>query len=369
MAWQKIKKSFTSLFTLSFVIVALSACTKKTEQAKTSNELRVLTWSEYFDDEVVKGFEEKNGVKVIRDYFASNEELLAKLKTNIESGSSGYDLILPSDYMVATMIELGLLRKLDKDQLLVLQNLDPKFQSPTYDPKLEYSVPFSWGTTGIAVNYALAPELKGKQDISWKDLLENPKYKGRVTMLSDVKENFQVALLMAGKDWETATEDDIKKAFEYLKKTKKNLKVYTEDTRQALESNECALCQAYSGDVLKVNREKGAASGKETVGYVYPKEGGTLWADNFALPKNAVNVELAYKFINHMLNVDGAKKFTATNFYPTTNLVVRDLLEPSLKDNRNVYPGDNEFRRLKFIKDRPDLMGLVDRLWTELRAM
>lgn len=365
MARTKIKNTLTSILS---VIIAFAACTKKdaASTAQQSRELRVLTWSEYFDDEVIKSFEEKNQVKVIRDYFASNEELLAKLKTNIESSSKGYDLILPSDYMVSTMISLGLLKKLDKDQLLVLQNLDPKFQKPTYDPSLEFCVPFAWGTTGIAVNYGLAPELKGKEGLSWKDLLENPKYKGKVTMLSDVKENFQVALLMIGKDWDTATEADIKTAFEYLKKTKKNLKVYTEDTRQALESNECALCQAYSGDVLKVNNEKGS---KGNVGYIFPKEGGTLWTDNFALPKNAVNVELAYKFINHMLNVEGAKKFTSTNFYPTTNIAVRELLDPSLKDNPSVFPADNEFSRLKYIKDRPDLMGVIDKLWTELRAM
>jgi spermidine/putrescine-binding protein len=194
MAWKKtqIKKFINSLA----IVSSLFACTQKQDsnsQSKNDNqELRVLTWSEYFDDEVIKSFEEKNHAKVIRDYFASNEELLAKIKSNLESSSRGYDLILPSDYMVQTMTQLGMLKKIDKDQLTVLQNLDPKFQHPVYDSQLDYCVPFAWGTTGIAINYVLAPALfslrKGRYfggaELSAKMRMPTPRSTARIFELN-----------------------------------------------------------------------------------------------------------------------------------------------------------------------------------------
>jgi spermidine/putrescine transport system substrate-binding protein len=353
----------TSFATLALTILALSAgCTNKSEEASTKKELRVLSWSEYFDDAAVRSFEKKTGAKVKLDYFANNEELLAKIQASVKSGSKGYDLIVPSDYMVDTMKQLGLLKPIDKTKLSFLADFDPEFLKPSYDPALEHSIPFAWGTTGIAVNTQLAKGIDLKK-VSWKDIFENKAFAGKATMLNDSKENLHAALLATGKHWANATEADIRSAFEYLKKTKKNLRIYTDETKPVIEADECALCQAFSGDVLSVGAEKAG------VVYVIPVEGATIWSDNLAIPVNATEVELAHELMNHLLSAEGAKTFTESVYYPTPNLKAKALLDASFVNNPFVYPPKAAFEKLSFLDEKPELLPLIDRLWTELKSM
>ncbi|MGZ3703555.1 MAG: polyamine ABC transporter substrate-binding protein, partial [Bdellovibrionota bacterium] len=286
---------FVLAFFIAALFIALSGCTKQTassEPAAAPQELRIFTWSEYFDDEFLKAFGERNHVKVKADYFSSNEEMLAKLQ--IVGGDSGYDIILPSDYMIRTLIELKMVRPLEKAKLPVLADFDKEALNPEYDPGLGFSVPLAVGTTGIAVNTKLLP--KAPAAISWKQMMEDPAYKGKVTLLDDSKEVLQMAFTIMGKTtMAKATEADVKAAFAYLKAHKAQVKGFPPETRPVIEADECALCMAYSGDVLSVAKEK------KEVRFVVPTDGATVWTDNLAIPTNAKNPEMAYKFINELL--------------------------------------------------------------------
>jgi spermidine/putrescine transport system substrate-binding protein len=342
----------------------LAACTRATlpQNAPTETapvgELKIFTWSEYFDDEFLKKFGEAHHVKVKADYFSSNEEMLAKLQ--ITGGDAGYDIILPSDYMMRTLIDLKMVRALDHAKLPVLQDFDKDALNPEYDPGLRYSVPLAIGTTGIAVNAKVAGKVPSS--ITWKQMMEDPTYKGKVTLLDDQKEVLQMALSVLRKSMAKATEADVKAAFAYLKAHKAQIKGFPPETRPVIEADECALCMAYSGDVLSVAKEK------KDVTFLVPQDGATIWTDNLAIPNNAKNVDTAYQFINELLSVDGAKSFTTRTNYRTANGKAKAALPNDVSGNAVIYPSAKDRARMHFIVPRKDLALVIDKEWALLKS-
>lgn len=360
----KTSKNLIALtFSLTFTLLALtfSGCSKN-EEAKAIKEIRIYTWSDYLQDSMIKSFEKESGLTVKLDYFSSNEELLAKIQASVQSGSAGYDLIMPSDYMVATMVELKLLRELDHGQLPFVNDYAPEFKNPSYDQGLKHSVPVAWGTTGLAVDTSKIKNFSRSQGISWKDVFENKAYSGQVSMLDDMKEVFHAALLVLGKKWSEATKEDITAAFQYIKKHKASIKIFTAESRPVMEAGECTLCQAYSGDVLKAQKTRASLD------YLIPKEGATLWTDNFAIPNNAKNPSGAYQFLSYFLGSAGAKQFTESTFFASPNQKARMSLIPELQANNVIFPSENDMKRLSLIQEKPELMLLIDQYWTELRS-
>ncbi|HEY8278344.1 MAG TPA: spermidine/putrescine ABC transporter substrate-binding protein [Bdellovibrionota bacterium] len=334
------------------------SCTKKQNDGSGPAELRIFTWSEYFDDAFLRSFGEQNKVKVKADYFSSNEEMLAKLQ--LTDAQNGYDLILPSDYMVRTLIELKLLQPLDKAQLPVLSEFEQEALNPEYDPGLGFSVPMAIGTTGIAWNTKLLHKIPA--DLSWKMVMENPSYKGKVTLVDDAKEVLQMALSIQGKSLAKASEADVKEAFAYLRKHKTQVKGFPAETRPVMEGDECGFCMAYSGDVLSVAKEK------KEIQYLLPKEGATIWTDNLAIPANSKNSGMAYKFINALLNAEGAKSFTQRTRYRTANFKARILLPNEVSSDKVIYPSPEERKKMHYLVQRKDLNELIDREWTKLKS-
>ena len=181
------------------ILIIGSACTKKGAEAPTaaqsgaatgSKVVNLAIWSNYIKPEVLTEFEKRTGIKVQVSNYSSNEELLAKL----QAGASGYDVVVPSDYMVFAMSKLGLLKELDFTQLPNFKSIDPKYLKKQFDPANKYSIPYDWGTTGIAVNRTL---YKGKI-AGWKDLFNNADLAGKVTLLDDVRETIGAALKAQG---------------------------------------------------------------------------------------------------------------------------------------------------------------------------
>jgi spermidine/putrescine transport system substrate-binding protein len=347
-------------------LFAFFGCTQKEAGKPPQQELKIFTWSEYFDDATLKAFEQKTGAKVKADYFSSNEEMLAKLQLMSRGGGPGYDLILPSDYMVRTLIELKMLQTIDTNKLPFLKDFDPDAWKAEYDPGLKYSVPLAIGTTGVAINTKLLPQFSAedslKNGISWKEILENPAYQGKVTLLDDTKEVLQLLLLMQGKQMASATEKEVRDSFAYLKAHKSQLKGFPPETRPVIEANECAICMAYSGDALSVAKDK------KEIRFVIPKEGASIWTDNFAIPLNAQNPALAYQFITEILSANGAAAFTKRTNYRTADLKARDQLPADLKNNRAVYPPAEDRARMHYLIQRKDLSAVIDREWALLKS-
>lgn len=225
------------------------------------------------------------------------------------------------------------------------------------------AVPLAWGTTGVVINTKLVPSLKGAKSISWKDILENPKYKAKVTFLDDAKENLHVALMIQGKAWATASEADITAAFAYLKKVQGQIKIFTPEAEPVIEASECGICMVFSGAGVRLSHQHPELT------YLIPTEGATVWSDNFAIPANAPHAEWAHQFINAVIEDKSAAAFTNRTYYPTANKASWALLQDHIRNSTMIFPTAETFKSLHYLTDREELLQLTDRLWTEFKSL
>ncbi|MBP8105245.1 MAG: spermidine/putrescine ABC transporter substrate-binding protein, partial [Nitrospira sp.] len=229
---------------------ALSSCGQGagSDPAESRPVLHYFTWSDYVGPELIQEFERREGVKVAIDTFSSNEELLAKL----QSGATGYDVAVPSDFMVAIMIQQGLLNELDPQALPNASLLEPHLQALPFDPERRYSVPYLWGSVGIGYDSAVIPTPPDSWAILW-----DPRYKGRISMLNDQREVFGAVLRSMGQSMNSTDPQVIEAAKERLLRQKPLVKTYTSDHYdQLLASGEVVLAHAWGGPVARAMAER-----------------------------------------------------------------------------------------------------------------
>lgn len=317
-------------------------------------ELNIYIWSNYLPDSVVAEFERRFDAKVNVETYDSNEVLLAKL----QSGGASYDIIVPSDYMVTVLKAQGLIEEIDRDALTNFSNLDPRFTGLAYDPANQYSVPYMWGTTGIAYR---KDKVQGPVD-SWA-VLWDAQYADRLAMLDDVRETLGAALKMMGKSLNSTDPEDVRAAAELLIKQKPLLKAYDSGGfDQSLLSGDVWITQAYSGQIAK------AMADNSQIGYVIPKEGCTLFVDNLCIPRVAKNRELAVAFINYVLEAKTAADIANGTGYSSPSLAARAYIRPDLLANEAAYPPRDALDRCELIQEIGTASGIYDRYWTEVKS-
>jgi spermidine/putrescine transport system permease protein len=321
---------------------------------KSKSELNVFIWSNYLPDEVVAEFERRYDAKVNVELFESNEALLARL----QSGGASYDIVVPSDYMVSVLKEQGLIQPLSLNLITNIQNLAPQFIGLSYDAENQYSIPYMWGTTGIAYR---KDKVAGAID-SWAALWDS-RYMDRLAMLNDVRETFGAALKFMGRSLNATDAGDIYEAAQMLSKQKPLVKAYDSDTfDQLLLSGDVWVAQAYSGQIAKVMAEDPG------IGYVIPKEGCTIFVDNLCVPTNAERTELAHQFINFVLEAQTAAMIANGTGFSSPSLAARQFLRPDLLSNEAAYPPTEALERCEFIKEIGEVITLYDRYWTEIKS-
>jgi spermidine/putrescine-binding protein len=353
------RRVLSLIMILALVIVAV-ACSSgdgggKQELAK---ELHVYNWSEYIDPEIYADFEQEFGVKVIEDTFASNEDLLAKL----QAGAKGYDVIVPSDYMVSIMNELELLAEINYDNIPNFENIDAKFKDPPYDPGNKYSVPYQWGTTGIGYN----AELFEDPPDSWAYLFDPAvagEYAGRMSMLNDSRETIGAALKYLGYSINSTSEQELEEAKQLLIQQKEWVSAYDSDGfEDLLAAGEVDIGHGWSGDYFA------AAEEAEQVWYIIPKEGGVIWTDNLAIPKSAPSQYTAEAFINYLLRPEVGAKITNYTWYGSPNKASDEFIDADILEEPAIYPPPEVMDKLEFIRDVGEATSLYDRIWTEIKA-
>ena len=338
-----------------FFLVAVGCSPSSNEQGKVKPvTLHLFTWSDYTEETVVRQFEERFGVKVITDTFGSNEELLAKL----QGGAAGYDVIVPSDYMVSILIKQGLLAELDQAKIPNLAHVYKHLKGLYYDPKNTYSVPYLWGTTGIGYN----ADLVSPPPESWQ-VLWDERYKGKISLLNDEREVFGMALRAAGESLNATEPAKLEAVKARLMAQKVLVKTYTsENYDQLLVSGEVALAHGWSGTIVRASAER------PSIKYVIPKEGGTIWQDNLSVLKSSAHKNEAMSFINFLLEPQTAALITTKVKYASASEEARLLVPKEIAQNPAIYPPDAVVARLEWIKDVGDASKLYDRAWTELKV-
>ncbi len=351
---------------LHFTFCILSACQPTPEDvpknapktgpdatSRAATTLHYFTWTDYVSEDLLDAFGKANGVKVVVDTFSSNEELLAKL----QSGATGYDVAVPSDFMVSIMVKQGLLADLDLTKIPNVGLVDERLQHLPFDPENRYSIPYLWGTVGIGYDSHVIPTAPDSWAVLW-----DPRYKGRISMLNDQRELFGAALRAMGQSANAKDPTIIEQAKAKLVSQKPLVKTYTsENYDQLLVSGEVALAHGWGGPVARAMAER------PSIKYVVPKEGATIWSDCLVVLKTSRNGELAMRFINFLLDRDVAARTTNRLLFASSNREAKPLVLAQLRQNPAVYPPDSTFDRLEWITDVGEAIKLYDRAWTELK--
>lgn len=342
---------------LSAAASYLAACAKGERRGgggALEKELNVYNWSDYIAENTVADFEQEFGVKVTYDVYENNEEMLAK----IQAGASGYDIVVPTDYMVTIMRGEGLLAELDHANLPNLKSLDPLFVNPPYDPGNRYSVAYQWGTTG----YAYRGDKVTAGTDSW-GLLFDPKLRGKITMLDDSREVINAALKYLGFSLNSTNPAELAKAKTLLINQKKLLKAYiSAPVKSSLISGDVWAAQLWSGDTFQAQAEN------DKIQYTIPKEGCTIWTDNLCVLKSAAHKRAAEAFINYVLRPDVGAAVSNFVQYGSPNAAAMPLIDEAARTNPAIYPPPDVLPRLEFSKDLGEATQLWDQTWTEIKA-
>ncbi|AFZ13920.1 extracellular solute-binding protein family 1 [Crinalium epipsammum PCC 9333] len=347
--------------------LALSSCgwtlaqvrSTPTNAGRGDNKLLyIYTWAGYTDEDLLNRFTQDTGIKVIADVFDSNEAMLAKIQA---SGGGEYSIIYPSDYMVRQMVELKMLTELDHSRLLGLDQLFPKFQNPTYDPDNRYSVPMTWGTTGLIYN---TTKLKN-QPQDWNYLWDQQKQLSRkMTLQNDLREVMGATLKMLGYSYNSTDPQQIKQAYEKLAQLKPSIASFTSDAwRSQILTGDLLVAMCVSSDANDLIPEA------ENLQYVLPRSGSSLWTDTLVIPKTAPNPEAAYAWINYMLQPEVTAAICQRLSFATPNKVAFNLLPPDVRDNPVLFPPESLLAKCEGIAPLPDkVKEIYEAYWTKLTS-
>lgn len=335
--------------------------------------VHVYNWSDYVDAKLIDEFTRETGIKVIYDTYDSNETLEAKLL----AGRSGYDLVAPSGTFLQRQIQSGLYRPLDRSKLSNAKHLWPEVDArlAVYDPGNQHAVNYMWFTTGIAYDVAKAKTRIGDQPLNTWDILFKPDLLRKfadcgVYVLDSPEDLFAIALRYLKLNPDSKVPGDIAKASALLQRIRPSVRrFHSSEYINGLANGDICLAVAWSGDSFQAkNRAREAGNGIE-IGYVIPREGTLMSMDNFAIPKDAVNVEEAYAFIDFLLRPENAARNTTASNFANGVLAAASMILPEIIQNKAIYPDDEVMSRL-FTVSPPDrqTQRTITREWTRIKT-
>ncbi len=348
------KKGFL-FFALVMCIFALSGC-------KSREKLTIYLPGEYISDDLVPGFEDMYDCKVDMELFDSNETMYTKLM----AGDS-YDILIPSDYMIERLIKEDYLQTIDVLKLTNFDCLVDTLKTAPYndfDPDNEYSVPYFWGTVGIVYNKTVVDPLVVKTQ--GFEILRNTDYAGQIYMYDSERDSYMLAFKSLGYSMNTNDEAEIMEANEWLVDIYKNMNpiTVTDECIDGMVQGRKDIGILYSGDAAYVLSEN------EDMAYFTPDCGTNVWVDAMVIPKNASNVDLAYKFIDYVLSYDAQMSNTEAVGYTTVN---KDVFNEVTKEGgmyegneayipRTGYEKDEVFTNNEFLRKK------LSELWIKVKA-
>ncbi len=327
----------------------------------TSKEFNLFVWTEYIPTEWKECFEKVYGITINHDEYSSNEEMYAK----ISSGSTSYDLIQPTDYIVSLMIRKGLLQKLDNSKLTILKNMDPKYMNQPFDPGNIYTIPYEGGLDAIIYN----SEKVKTPPTSYADLW-NPEYAGKIVLLDDSRVVIGMTLLTLGFDVNTKDSAQLDQAKAKLAKLIPGVKLFDSNSpKTALIAGDADLGIVWTGEAYTAQQENPAFK------FVYPTEGAVIWQDNYAIPANAPHLDAAYAWINYTMQGDLFYLMLRDFPYLNPDLAALDYAKANAPDLYNPFnespitnPPAEAVSAAHRIDDVGDATTLYDKLWTEIKG-
>ncbi|RMO56762.1 hypothetical protein ALQ38_05088 [Pseudomonas marginalis pv. marginalis] len=335
--------------------------------------LHVYNWSDYIAPDTIANFEKESGIKVVYDVFDSNETLEAKLL----AGKSGYDIVVPSNNFLAKQIKAGVYQELDKTKLSNYDNLNTSLLKAVSvsDPDNKHAFPYMWGSIGIGYNPEKVKAALGVDKIDSWDVLLKPENIAKlkscgVSFLDSPTEMLPIALHYLGLPTDSQKKDDLKQAEALFLKIRPSIG-YFHSSKYISDLANGNICVAvgYSGDIQQAKSRAAEAGGKVKVAYDIPKEGAGSFFDMVAIPKDAENVDAAYKFMNYLLKPEVMASITNSVRFPNGNAKATALVDKDITSDPGIYPPADVQAKLYAIADLPAATQReMTRSWTKIKS-
>ncbi|TVR50251.1 MAG: spermidine/putrescine ABC transporter substrate-binding protein [Puniceicoccaceae bacterium] len=342
---------FTAAVLLLAAGLLLAACAGDRRET-----ISLFIWDDFIDPDVLTQFEDETGIRVIVSNYSSNEDLLAKLQVS----PGQYDVIVPSDYMVQIMRRMELLAPLDYGLLTTVEHIDERFQGLPYDPEMDHSVPYLWGTTGIAYleNVVTDPPR------TWREFFDPDRsapYRGRISLLDDSREVLGAALMALGHSPNSRDEAEIRAAGELLRAFLPLVAKFDSDAfEDSLAAESTVLIQGWSGEITLAKDEN------EEIRYLLPQDGTVVFVDNLAIPASSRKIEQAHLLIDFLGRPEIAAQIVEFTYFGSANASANERVDPEVLEAPGLqYPPPGVARYLEDVEEAADL---YERVWLELKS-
>jgi spermidine/putrescine-binding protein len=333
-------RPFSRILTLFFWIIIILAGLHFSSYFKTKfseKSLNILVWPQVLDGDFLQDFEKKTGVKVNVSYFDHNEELLVKLES---SRDHGYDLVMPSHYMLDVLIKKNLIKPIKKEKLNFWKHIYPTLLNIYSDPQNSYSIPFYWGILGIGVNRHYFQKTNIKP--SWDLIFQEQQGIQCVSVINDIRELSLIAAQYLFRKIHNLSEQEIQKIITLLSSQKKHVGLYTDGRAEyAIAANSCPIGVVLLNDLLKVMMRF------DFIDFIIPEEGTFVVVDSFVIAQQTTKDDLIYEFLNYLYDPNVLKLYTAKFQF----LSALDNVEPVFEAQKRFVPTKELFKKLRFFEN------------------
>ncbi|REG86665.1 polyamine ABC transporter substrate-binding protein [Marinomonas pollencensis] len=333
---QKMKMSHACISAVCAAFISSSALAE-------DKVLNIYNWSDYITPDAVANFEKETGIKVNYDVYDSNEALEAKLM----AGSSGYDLVFPSNSFFERQVKAGAYQTIDKSLLSNYKNIDQQLASKVaqHDEGNLHNVPYAWGTVGIGYNIDMVKERLGDDfQLDSLDVLLKPEVAAKlqdcgIAVLDSPAEVMSIVNNYIGEDPNSESLSDLKASAKVLSEARPYYKYFhSSQYISDLANGDICVALGYNGDLLQAKDRALEAGQGVNIGFSIPREGTLLWFDLMAIPADAPHPQAALKYINYILRGDVAASLSNYVFYAVPNTAATPMLDTEISENKGVYP-------------------------------
>jgi spermidine/putrescine transport system substrate-binding protein len=352
-----ILKIILIIIVLISIVILLSVLWQP--RKKLSSELNIYNWEDYLSPEIIAGFEKDFGVKINMYFYIDEFDMLNELNNNPETDK--YDLIVAGDSIIEEITNAGLITPIDVKNIPNIKNIDKKFINNRFNVKEFYTIPYAWGTTGMMINTKYVPDNTDSWSVFWDE-----KYKGKTCWLNDPAEVIGATAKYLNFSLVPQSMEQMEEVKKHLLNQRKNFSGnFCEDVDSAedLVSEKLWVAQMWNGLAASTIEEN------PNLKYILPTEGGAVWVDMFAIPKNSKNKYTAEVFLNYINN----PKINAlnTNYinYATCNEKANNLVDKNIFNNKIIYPSEQVVKSLDSYTDfstDKTIIKMRDELWQEL---
>ncbi|RON28321.1 MULTISPECIES: polyamine ABC transporter substrate-binding protein [Pseudomonas] len=340
---------------------------------QAAGTVHIYNWSDYIGETTLADFQKETGIKPVYDVFDSNETLEGKLL----AGRTGYDVVVPSNHFLGKQIKAGAFQKLDKSKLTNYSNLDPVLlkRLEQNDPGNQYAVPYLWGTNGIGYNVDKVKAVLGLDKIDSWDVVFEPQnikklHSCGVAFLDSADEMMPTVLNYMGLNANSTNPEDYKKAEAKLLAVRPYVTYFHSSKYIAdLANGDICVAIGFSGDMFQAKARAAEAGKGMNIAYSIPKEGGALWFDMLAIPKDAANAKEAHAFINYLLKPEVIAQVSDSVGYANPNPGSDKLMEQSIRTDASVYPPQAVLDKTYVSIELPaNIQRLMTRSWTKVKS-